>query len=71
MKEQLYEEFKLDDDTLPKGKKIEDINLKEHAKVLVELRKKYAEFQDDHDIDPSMFYAFTKDFMRVDIGLMI
>jgi len=27
MKEQLYEEFKLDEDTLPKGKKIEDINL--------------------------------------------
>ena len=27
MKEQLYEEFKLDEDALPKGKKIEDIDL--------------------------------------------
>ena len=40
MKEQLYEEFKLDEDALPKGKKIEDINIDEHAKILVELRKK-------------------------------
>ena len=25
----------------------------------------------DYDIDPSKFYVFSRDFMRVDVGLMI
>ena len=69
MKQKLYDELNLDDDLLPKGQK--DVDIKEHSKTLVQLRKNQAEYMEDHEIDPSMFYAFTKDFMRIDLGLMI
>jgi hypothetical protein len=28
-------------------------------------------FVDKNDLDPSQFYVFSRDFMRVDVGLLI
>ena len=34
--------------------------------------KRYREeFSKEYDFDPGQFYVFSRDFMRVDVGLMI
>lgn len=65
MKQQLNEEQDLDEDGLPKDGA--DLNeLKEKLKNV-----KLRELEETLDIDPSIYYAFTLDMMRVDVGLMI
>lgn len=42
------------------------------AEKLAEKIKKVNEaFEKTYEIDPSLFYVFSRDFMRVDVGLMI
>jgi hypothetical protein len=67
MKKQLNEELGLDEDGLPKDKS-EDIQSDAFTEKIKRLN---TEFVDDYDIDPSMFHVFSKDYMRVDVGLMI
>lgn len=35
------------------------------------IKKAMDKFYEDYDIDPSAFYVFSRDNMRVDVGLMI
>ena len=69
MKKQLYDELGLDQDGLPKDttdpKKVDVNELSERLKRLRE------NIPDNLDFDPNQFYQFSRDFMRVDIGLMI
>ena len=65
MKKDLDQEMGLEDDGLPGEEadlnsiiyKIKNVRLRELEEVL--------------DLDPSLFYAFTSDMMRIDVGLMI
>ena len=59
------QEQDLDEDGLPKEGADPDV-----------LREKYKdarlrELEETLDIDPSIYYAFTMDLMRVDVGLLI
>jgi len=55
----------LDEDGLPKDGT--DMNsLKEKIKNV-----RLKELEETLDIDPSVYYAFTSDMMRIDVGLMI
>lgn len=65
MKRELYEEQDLDEHGLPKDGA--DPNILKDKFKNVKLR----ELEETLDIDPSIFYAFTMDMMRVDVGLII
>lgn len=55
----------MDEDGLPKDGT--DMNsLKEKIKNV-----RLKELEETLDIDPSVYYAFTSDMMRIDVGLMI
>ena len=64
----MYDELDLDQDGLPNNTPIEDIDVDQHASKVKKLRQG---FIDDYDIDPSLQHVFSRDFMRVDVGLMI
>jgi hypothetical protein len=40
-----------------------------------ELSEKYKivkkQFEEEYEVDPSQFYAFARDKMRIDVGMMI
>lgn len=68
-KQKLYDELNLNEDGLPKeAKTLEDINSDELTDKLEKVRRKMME---EVDYDPNNFYVFTRDHMRVDVGLMI
>lgn len=65
MRKELYEENDLDEQGLPKEGADPD-------KLKDSLKQSALRQQMEHlDIDPSVFYAFTSDLMRVDVGLII
>ena len=70
-KRQLFDELGLDSDGFPKDKKASEVDPEELAQKHLEGMKRINAESDSFNLDPSMYYAFTKDFMRVDIGLMI
>jgi len=63
-KKKLFEELDLDSEGLPKG----PIEPEELAKKYKKIKESMIE---ELDIDPSQFYAFSRDKMRIDVGLMI
>jgi len=64
-KKALYAEMGLDDEGRPKDDK-EPID-----KQADRLKGAQDRMIRDFDIDPSAFHVFSRDFMRVDVGLMI
>ena len=40
-------------------------------KLAEKMKKLRTEFMSEFEYDPSMFFQFTRDFMRIDVGLMI
>lgn len=70
-RQQLYAELGLDSDGTPKeGVDPSTVNAEELGEKLYNLRTKENE-DEELDFDPTMFHMFTRDFMRVDVGLMI
>ena len=63
-KQKLFAELGLDSEGLPK----EPIGVEELSEKYKVVKKFFAE---EFDMDPSQFYAFTRDMMRIDVGLMI
>ena len=47
---------------------MEEIDIDKHAEKVKKIRQVLI---DDHDIDPALQHVFSRDFMRVDVGLMI
>ena len=68
MKTKLYEELGLDQDGLPTEEDTSKINIEDLGERLKTARNA---FKGEFDYDPANFYQFTRDMMRVDIGLMI
>lgn len=65
MRRKLEQEQGLDEDGLPG----EDYDLNRIKDRLVD--EKLKSLEERLDIDPTIFYAFTTDLMRIDVGLMI
>jgi len=64
-KKALFAEMGLDNEGVPK-------NLKEPVdKMADRLKKVQDRMQNEFDMDPTAFHVFSRDFMRVDVGLMI
>ena len=69
MKQQLYEELGLGEDGLPKdATDPKQVDVEDLSQRLKKLRQGY---ENEHEYDPSLFYQFSRDFMRIDVGLMI
>ena len=43
----------------------------EPADIANKIRKIQDKFEEDYEIDPSQYYVFSRDLMRVDVGLLI
>ena len=67
-RQDLYDELDLDDDGLPRNTNVEDIDIDQHAQKVRKLRDGLIE---EYDIDPNLQHVFSRDYMRVDVGLMI
>jgi hypothetical protein len=63
-KQKLFEELELDSEGMP-TKPIDVEELSEKYKIV----KK--QFEEEYEVDPSQFYAFARDKMRIDVGMMI
>jgi len=69
MKQQLYEELGLDDKGFPINQdELKEDNIPELAEKLKKARTAH---RGEYDYDPSQYYAFSRDLMRIDVGLMI
>ena len=66
-KKELYDELGLDDSGLPLDQSVDE-DVDKYAEKLKYAKNK---FKDEYDYDPSIQHVFSRDFMRVDIGLMI
>ena len=66
-KKELYAELGLDETGKPLDESI-DQDIDQYAEKLKQARKA---FIDEYDYDPAIQHVFSRDFMRVDIGLMI
>ena len=64
-KKALFAEMGLDNEGQPK-------NIKESIEKIAEKLKKASDkMMNEFDLDPTAFHVFSRDFMRVDVGLMI
>ena len=68
-KKALFEEMGLDLDGFPKDKKPSEVNTDELAQKYVDMKNKSNAM--DWKMDPSQFYATSRDMMRIDVGLLI
>ena len=64
-KKALFAEMGLDNEGQPKNPK-EPIE-----KIAEKLKKAQDKMMNEFDLDPTAFHVFSRDFMRVDVGLMI
>mmetsp|Transcript_8749 Transcript_8749/g.13531 ORF Transcript_8749/g.13531 Transcript_8749/m.13531 type:complete len:353 (-) Transcript_8749:8-1066(-) len=64
-KEKLLEELDMEDMTTPKS---DNWKHEEMVKKAEKLRRHYMQ---NFNVDPSQFYCFSRDFLRIDIGLII
>lgn len=67
-KRALFAEAGLDEEGMPLDTNPEDVDPSDLAK---RLRKATAALEEEYDFDPTQLYAFSRDFMRIDVGLMI
>ena len=68
VRQELFDELNLDEDGMPRDTPTENVDIDAHAQKVKKLRQG---FIDDYDIDPNLQHVFSRDFMRVDVGLMI
>ena len=64
-KKALFAEVGLDEEGRPKNEK------EQNEKVAEKIKKVQDRMISDFDLDPTAFNVFSRDFMRVDVGLMI
>ena len=69
MKQQLYDELGLDERGMPKDEgELKEENI---PKLAEKLKQSRTANREGIDYDPTQFYVFSRDLMRVDVGLMI
>ena len=64
-KQKLFKEVGLDENGMPKDASISEDKLAE------KLKRMRTEFINEYEYDPNLFYQFSRDFLRVDVGLII